>query len=49
MEDPLTMFDDNFHISDYEMSYFSYPDSYVDYHATDFSNLSSLFDPQISY
>ncbi|OBT57504.1 hypothetical protein VE04_01600 [Pseudogymnoascus sp. 24MN13] len=49
MEDPLTMFDNNFHISDSEMPYFSYPDACVDYQVTDFRNLSCLFDPQISY
>ncbi|OBT45537.1 hypothetical protein VE00_05074 [Pseudogymnoascus sp. WSF 3629] len=49
MEDPLSMFDDNFHIPDSEMPYFSYQDAYADYQVTDFSNLSSLFDAQISY
>ncbi|KFY22008.1 hypothetical protein V493_06923 [Pseudogymnoascus sp. VKM F-4281 (FW-2241)] len=49
MEDPLSMFDDNFNISDSEMPYFPYQDTYADYQVTDFSNLYSIFDAQISY
>lgn len=49
MEDPLAMFDDNFHISDSEMTYFPYPEACVDYQGADFSNLSCLFDPEIIY
>ncbi|KFZ14912.1 hypothetical protein V502_05855 [Pseudogymnoascus sp. VKM F-4520 (FW-2644)] len=49
MEDPLAMFDDNFHISDSEMTYFPYPEACVEYQGADFSNLSCLFDPEIIY
>ncbi|KFY56207.1 hypothetical protein V496_06762 [Pseudogymnoascus sp. VKM F-4515 (FW-2607)] len=49
MKDQLAMFDNNFHISDSEMPYFSYPGVCDDYQVTDFSSLSYLFDPEISY
>ncbi|OBT64271.1 hypothetical protein VE03_06811 [Pseudogymnoascus sp. 23342-1-I1] len=43
------MLDNNFHISDSEMRYFSYPGDCDDYQVTDFSSLSYLFDPELSY
>lgn len=42
------MFDNDFHLSDSEMPYFSYPGVCADYQVTDFSNLSCLWDPQMS-